>query len=57
MNALFTYKVAAAVSEQLETGKFNTHDAQLAASAIVTIVCSMPSLGEIRDIMSIRDSA
>jgi hypothetical protein len=57
MNALFTYKVAAAVSSQLENGKFSFHDAHLAAIAIVQIVCSLPKAGEIRDILDIRQSA
>lgn len=54
MNAIFTYKVAAALSGQLDSGKFNSNDAQLAAAAIITIVCHLPTVSEIKDMIDIK---
>lgn len=57
MNALFTYKVAEAVTGQLDNDDFNAHDAELAAGAIITIVCSLPTINEVKDMIGIHKQA
>ena len=54
MNALFTYKFGVAVAKAFEEDRFDLGNAALAATAVLAGVCSLPSLGEIREVLALK---
>jgi hypothetical protein len=57
MGVVFTYKVAAAISDQLESGDFGAHGPEVAAATIISLVCSLPKVSEIKDMFQLRGEA
>lgn len=57
MNIVYTYKFGAACAKLLDKKEFDLGDATNAATCVLSLLCTFPIPSEIKDIISIRNSA
>ena len=56
LNAIFTYKFGAAVSELFDKAEFELKDAAGMATSVLGLMCTFPSINEIKDLINIRNT-
>jgi hypothetical protein len=56
MNAVFTYKFGAAVSNLFDKDDFDLKDAFKAAKAVISLLCTFPTISEVEDLLDIKDA-
>ncbi len=54
LNALFTYKFGAAVSNQFDRADFDLNDAAVAAASILAVLCTFPTLDDIKGLIDLQ---
>ncbi len=56
LNAIFTYKFGATVSNLFDKAEFDLVDATTAATTVLSMMCTFPNMNEIRDLLDIKNS-
>ena len=56
LNAIFTYKFGAAVSDLFDSSRIDPEDASKMATTVLAVMCTFPSMSEVRDLLDIKRS-